>query len=243
MNELSELNKLNVITKYKRKLIVSVIVVVIFLIIIGVIFFNGYSSARKKYETKIAELVEENERLSNQAVALTVATTEVSIDVIDSEIQDIGEIVTQEYMYTDAGKFSNAKQMFGKDIPLTTKSFLAKWDGSIKAGIKADRISTKLDEESKTITVFLPKAEILSHEIDSESMEILDEKDGLFNSIELENFVEFEAKIKAEMEERAIENGILIKAYDNAQNVIYKLIYTEPVAEAGYSIIFEEADE
>ena len=100
-----------------------------------------------------------------------------------------------------------------------------------------------MDKDSKTITVFLPEAEILSHEIDSESMEILDEKNGLFNSIELENFVEFEVKIKEEMEERAIENGILVKAYENAQNVIYKLIYTEPVAEAGYSVVFEAAEE
>ena len=65
----------------------------------------------------------------------------------------------------------------------------------------------------------------------------------MFNSIELENFVKFEVKIKEEMEERAIENGILVKAYENAQNVIYKLIYTEPVAEAGYSVVFEAAEE
>ena len=59
------------------------------------------------------------------------ASKEVDIRLINSEIQNIGELATIEYMYTDAGKFEDPKSLFGKNIPFTTKSFIAKWDGVI----------------------------------------------------------------------------------------------------------------
>ena len=88
----------------------------------------------------------------------------------------------------------------------------------------------------------MPNAEILSHEIDSESIETLDEKDGLFNEIKIEDVREFDAVSKEAMEQRAVENGILDKAYNNAEIIIHRLINTELVKELGYSIIFKKIE-
>ena len=41
------------------------------------------------------------------------------------------------------------------------------------------------------------------------------------------------------MEERAIGNGLLEKATENAQSIIRNLINTDPVANQEYEIIFE----
>ena len=41
------------------------------------------------------------------------------------------------------------------------------------------------------------------------------------------------------MEQRAIENGLLDKAYENAKAIIYKLIDTGVVEELGYTITFK----
>jgi len=41
------------------------------------------------------------------------------------------------------------------------------------------------------------------------------------------------------MEQRAIENGILDKAYENAKEIIEKLVNNDVVQEQGYTIIFE----
>ena len=41
------------------------------------------------------------------------------------------------------------------------------------------------------------------------------------------------------MEKRAIENGLLDKAFENAKAIIYKLIDTDLVQELGYDITFE----
>ena len=66
----------------------------------------------------------------------------------------------------------------------------------------------------------MPKARILSHQIDKDSIETLDQKDGLFNPVKVEDVRTFDSISQDAMEERAIENGILDKAFENAKNII-----------------------
>lgn len=225
----------------KRKIIAIGIVFAVIVVIILSVFITGYTSGKKNYEEEIKKLEEEVDRLSDPVAIYEEASKEVDIRVINAQIQDIGELATIEYLYTDAGKFEDPAKLFGKDIPfsLTTKSFIAKWDGSIKAGIDISKVMAEANKAKKEIIVHMPKAEILSHEIDENSVETLDEKDGLFNKINVDDVRKFDAISKEAMEQRAIENGILEKAYENAENIIYKLINTDIVVEQGYSITFE----
>ena len=232
---------ISLLSKYKIRLIKIVVFVVAISVIAVIMFFNGYKSATEKSENTIKELKEENEKLSDPAAQYEIASREISIELIKSQIQDIGELATIEYLYTDAGKFEDPAKLFGKELPFsfTTKSFIVKWDGAIKAGVKVDKIIVEVNDSNKEIIVHIPKAEILSHEIDSESIETLDEKNGLFNSIKVEDIREFDAISKDEMEKRAIENGLLDKAFENAKEIIYKLVDTGLVEELGYTITFK----
>lgn len=189
----------------------------------------------------MAQLQEEVERLSDTVAVYETASKEVNISLINSNIQAIGELATIEYMYTDAGKFEDPAELFGKDIPFsfTTKSFIAKWDGTIKAGIDINQVKAEENKSTKEIIVHIPKAKILSHEIDEDSIETLDQNDGLFNPVKVEDVREFDAVSKENMEKKAIENGILDKAFDNAKEIIYKLIYTETLEEQDYTINFQ----
>ena len=85
----------------------------------------------------------------------------------------------------------------------------------------------------------MPNAEIPSHEIDNNSIETLDEKDGLFNPVKVEDVRQFDTVSKDAMEDRAIENGILDKALKNAEDIIEKLVNSDVVQEQGYTIKFE----
>lgn len=219
------------------------VIVVIILVIFAAIFAKGYSVAKGKYEDVIAELESEVNRLSEPVAVYEEASKEVDISVMNAEIQDIGELATVEYLYTNAGKFEDPKQIFGKNIPFTTKSFIAKWDGCIKAGVDISRVTAEVDEDRKEIVVHIPKAEILSHEIDDDSIETLDQRDGLFNEVKVEDVREFDAISKDAMEERAIGNGILDKALDNAENMISKLISNDVVQELGYTVKFDVMDQ
>lgn len=228
--------------KHKAKIIGAIIVLLAIGAIIALIFNYGYNKASEKYESIIKELEEENEQLSEPTAKYEIASKEINIDMLNSEIKDIGELATIEYLYTDAAKFEDAQKIFGQDIPFTTKSFIVKWDGIIKSGIKVDEIKVELNNNQKEIIVHIPKAEILSHEIDNESIETLDEKEGLFNSIKIDDVRELDAIGKESMEKRAVENGILEKAFENAKEIIYKLVNTDLVKEQEYNIIFKEME-
>lgn len=224
--------------KIKMVLMVAVIIVITLVVIIT---FSGY----KKAQEKVKELEEEVERLSDPIAIYEEASREVDIRLINAEIQDIGELATIEYLYTDAGKFEDPAEIFGKDIPFsfTTKSFIAKWDGVIKAGVDISKVTAEVNQFNKEIVVNIPTAEILSHDIDDESIETLDEKNGLFNRLKVDDIRKFDGISKDAMEQRAIENGILDKAMENAEKLIYNLVNTDVVEEQEYTITFKKIDE
>lgn len=221
----------------KKKKILIVLMLVAIIIVLSAIIFSLQAKRINELETEI-------ERLSDPIAIYEEASKEVDIRLINAEIQDIGELATVEYLYTDAGKFEDPAKIFGKDIPFffTTKSFIAKWDGDIKAGVDISKVTAEVHELSKEIVVHIPKAQILSHEINDESIETLDEKNGLFNKIKVEDVREFDAISKEAMEQRAIENGILDKAFENAKEIIEKLINTDVVREQEYTITFQEIE-
>lgn len=236
-------NEIEMLKKKNRKnlsfAILAVIIVLVLSAILFTIFFTISRNQKDSYEKTIAELQATVKNLENQVARYIIDNGEVRMDVIEAKIQDIGELATIEYLYTDAGKFEDANKIFNVKVAFTTKSFIAKWDGVIKAGIDVDDVVVDIDKSDKLINIVLPKAKILSHEINSDSVETLDQKDGLFNPVKVEDVRTFDAISKEAMEERAIENGILEKATDNAQEIIEKLVYTEPVKNAGYRIDFQ----
>lgn len=221
--------------KYKKR---KMKFLVWLLVLAAAVIFIAYSTA------KIKKLEGEVDRLSDPVAVYEEASKQVDISVINAEIQDIGELATVEYLYTDAAKFEDPKKLFGKELPFefTTKSFVVKWDGVIKAGVDITQVTAEADDTDKKIVVKLPKAKILSNEIDDDSVEVLDEKDGLFNSIKVEDVKSFDAVSKDDMEQRAINQGILEKASQNAKEMIEHLIQNDVTEESGYTVEFEEAE-
>ena len=55
-----------------------------------------------------------------------------------------------------------------------------KWDGIIKSGVKWMKLKVELNNNKKEDCSTYSKSEILSHEIDSDSIETLDEKERIF---------------------------------------------------------------
>lgn len=239
-------NATGLLVRYKRGLYRLLAVLLVLAVVVVAISIRANARAEEKYEQIVADLRNEIDNLKQKNAALsdptaqyTRATTEITIDLIQSEIKDIGELATIEYMYTNAAKFENPKKVFGVDVPFTTKSFIAMWDGVIKAGILIDEVGVEIDDRAKEIVILMPEAKILSHDIDRENVKTLDEKDGFFNPVKVEDVREFDAVCEAEMEKRAIENGVLEKALENAKGIIEKLVNNNAVREQGYAIRFE----
>lgn len=101
-----------------------------------------------------------------------------------------------------------------------------------------DNIDVNIDVENKEIVITLPQAEVLSYEVDESSIEVLDEKDNVFNSISVDDKVNFDSSTKEAMIQRAIENGLLEKAQKQAEVIIAGLL--TGLAE-DYTITFNES--
>jgi len=146
---------------------------------------------------------------------LTGSETQITEQVLYQQLEQIGELATVKYFYTDMGKYENSLQLGSADIPLTRKSFIISYDGVIKAGINMDKVAIELD--GRTVRITLPQAEILSHEVDDDSVTVYDEKSSIFNGLSVEDVLAFQEEQKEKMEERAVANGILADARENAQ--------------------------
>ena len=153
---------------------------------------------------------------------------------LTQQLQEIEELATMSYNYTKVGKFSDNLKFNGWDIPLSQKSFLITYNGKLKAGIKMDKI--KISIENNTIIVSIPEIEILSNEIDENSIEVYDETKNVFNPISISDYTAFAKKQKETVAEEAIENGLLSEAATKTQSTIKKYLNAIPGISDSYEI-------
>ena len=154
---------------------------------------------------------------------------QITSSLLGQRLSAIQELATQEYHYTNMGRFQNQLDFYGWKVPFTTKSFIVAYDGVIKAGV--DLSELQVEVSGKTISVTLPEGKILSHDIDEDSLEVFDETKNIFNPIQIEDYTGFTADQKASMEERAISEGLLTAATERARTVVEEFITALPGAE------------
>ena len=114
------------LSKKYRKMLLAIVGSFALLLLITIILLGTVFSQGKKIK-----------ELKDTPLVVNPIPTEISLDTIKSKMSNIGELTSQEFLYTNAGKFSDPKEIGNITLPFafTTKSFIAKWDGSIKAGI------------------------------------------------------------------------------------------------------------
>lgn len=154
---------------------------------------------------------------------------QITSALLGQRLNAIQELATQEYHYTNMGRFQNQLDFYGWKVPFTTKSFIVAYNGVIKAGV--DLSELQVEVSGKTISVTLPEGKILSHDIDEESLEVFDETKNIFNPIQIEDYTGFTADQKASMEERAIDEGLLTAASERARTVVEEFLSAFPGAE------------
>lgn len=151
---------------------------------------------------------------------------EISCDIIQDGLNDMGVLITEEYYFTEVVSYSSVKKLFKTDIELklTESNYLASYDGVVAAGFDFTGITVEKDDEAKTITVHIPKAEIQYVDIDPDSFEIYSEKEGLGNPITLEDYNRSLLELEATAKTKAVNRGLLDRANENAQAVITNFI-------------------
>ena len=146
------------------------------------------------------------------------------IVVLDFGFNEIGELATQEFCFTDMKDFSDSKMIGNVKIPFTTKKLICSYSGTIKAGIDFAAITVDVNKTDKVISVQMPKAKILSCELDNESYQVLDEKSSIFNQIKSEDINALQQEMKDSMQAKAVERGILTRAESQAELLVKNMI-------------------
>ena len=147
---------------------------------------------------------------------------EITAVVVSNRLEQVSELATARYYYTNMGVFEDSNDFYGIKIPFTTKRFIVSYDGTILAGV--DLAAADVVITDTALTVRLPEAAVLAHEIDEDSLEIYDETKNIFNPITLSDYNGFQADQKAAMEAKAVENGLLTQAKAQAVTITSQVL-------------------
>ena len=168
----------------------------------------------------------------------TEAEPTLSSDLIEHQIQEAQELTTTKYHYTNAGAFENQNTYRGWNVPFTKKNFIVSYSGLIHAGINLEDVQVEVD--NLDIIVSLPEPSILSHDIDEESINVLDEDSSIFNPIKVDDYKEFSIDQEGIVESQAIERGLLETAAEQARDAITTVLELNPEVESqGYSVVLK----
>ena len=173
--------------------------------------------------------------LIGRSMGKSSGTTQMSAVVLQNQLTEISEYASLTYSYTNMAEFENSKDFYGIRLPFTTKGFIITYDGQIKAGV--DLAKAQVSVSGSRISVALPEAEILSHEIDEDSLEVFDETTSIFNPLKVTDYNSFNRDQKAEMEEKAVEKGLLTEAKEKAVSAIESFI--QQIAGEDYTVSVE----
>lgn len=168
----------------------------------------------------------------------------ITTSTVSEQLNAIQELVTAEYLYTNADRYENNNKIkvvkWEVSVPFSQKYFTIAYDGRIKAGMDLSKAEIEVEETSRTITIALPKSTITSHETFEDTLVVLNEADGLFNKITIENYNDFIKGQKAKMEDKAIkERGLLTEADTKAKAAIRNILNLLPGIDT-YTIQFED---
>ena len=152
---------------------------------------------------------------------------EITSSLIYNKLVSAKELTTLKYHYTNMGHFENQNTFYGYKVPFTSKEFIVSYEGLINAGIDLNKM--KVDVGDKSIEVRIPAAEILSHEIYEDSLKVYDERESIFNRIDIEDYNDFSKDQKSEIEKKAIKKGLLKEADEESKKAIQEILGADTI--------------
>ena len=129
-------------------------------------------------------------------------------------LEESSELTVEKNYYTGIAKFSEGS------VPLINKnSFSMKYEAEIDAGFRLEEVTIEVSDDQVLVTV--PKAEILSINIDPDSLEFYDNKTSLFKTDRKEATKQALQIAQKDAEKNATRKGLLEEA-DKRAEVIFK---------------------
>ncbi len=157
--------------------------------------------------------------------------------MIENRLEEVAELASVNYHYKNVAKLDETSTFQGFALPFTSKKILISYTGKIKVGVDLKELKVKVDNQK--ITIDLPEAKILSHEIDEKSTEVFDEKTSLFNPLKIEDMTSLISDQKEKIESEVAEKGLIEQANDSAKKAVKSLLLMDEEMLKDYEIVFK----
>jgi len=111
---------------------------------------------------------------------------------------------------TDKAKFFD---LF--DLPWTENSFWYRYQGTINVGVNLEK--AEFSEQGGAVSVKLDQPYIISNTPDMEQSGVLEERNNIFNNIDVADIDEFQRQCIETSDAQALDNDLLQTARENAE--------------------------
>ena len=211
--------------KKKTKILVGLIALVLTAIAVVLIVYAVRNAKRPGTPLSVTPRPAQEVVVREKEVE-KIVTVEKEIDsaILTDGVRELGLLVTDEYYFTEVVSYSSIKKLWKIDLGITESSFLASYDGVVRAGVDLSAAVIEKDGERKRITVSLPPAAITDVDIDPESFQLYSEKAGLGNPISAEDFNNALVELEATARDKALARGLLERADENAHALVRRVV-------------------
>ena len=124
-------------------------------------------------------------------------------------------------------------------MPGTTRKFLMKYSGTITCGFDLSKVQVLPNEGlGNKLKIYLPQCKILELYADVSSFKILNQDAGIFaENIKIEEQNAWVSEDVAEQGRRAVSEGLLERADNNAKQLLWSRIYNRGLNDVDIEII------
>lgn len=208
--------------KILEKIAFGIISLVLFIVVIW-LAIGLLKMGDNKAATNPVPINAEDEKKLYDDAETTVVEEIVTVDteIIADGLREMGTLITEEYYFTQLEKYKKTEKVWIFKSEATTAY---SYDGVVTAGIDCNEIGIEKDDENKKITISIPKASILNVDIDPNSFQMYEEKNGLWSKFNINDYnkslIEFEEAGK----KKALEKGIIEKADESAKKMVESFV-------------------
>lgn len=136
--------------------------------------------------------------------------------VVFARIQSQNELVAASQDYCIVDKVTDKAKFFDLfDLPWTENSFWYRYQGTIKVGVNLEK--AEFSEQGGVVSVKLDQPYIISNTPDMEQSGVLEERNNIFNNIDVADIDEFQRQCIETSEAQALDNDLLQTARKNAE--------------------------
>ena len=223
-------------TKKERAYLIAILAVLA--AIIGVIIF-GLHLRRSAAQAEAAAATPRPTAEQNQGFSFVTEEETVVLETVQDGLKAMGELVTEDYYFTDIITYSDLNRFLGIKLPWTETSYIASYDGVVRAGIDfaAVKVAAEQRDDGVHLTVTIPKSKIQSTEIDHDSFVLYSEKNGLGNPLSASDFNQSLTELEHDAQKNAVDKGVLKRADEQARLLIERFIQSILV-EDSYTLEF-----